>query len=237
MSHRTNRCPNHRSRNDFQWYRPENPNPTCFGAEQPASNPATVFVQQDTRPVVNIEPRPTAAVSPDVLIYDPNVEPTPNIENDIQDTTQAADQESIIMQNLSGINSRVPRHQTASRCPYYQRLSTIPGFRIAPSNYHSSLQNGNGYLRPAYAPHESLWYRQQNQQEIHRRHMMNSMSGTGASNDTAQPSSFGPYPSRGSTSISNNGHCTQCDQQHPIGHPHRRIRGAYVCGLNLVSIL
>lgn len=28
-------------------------------------------------------------------------------------------------------------------------------------------------MRPAYAPHENLWHRQQNNQELHRRYMMN----------------------------------------------------------------
>lgn len=28
-------------------------------------------------------------------------------------------------------------------------------------------------MRPAYAPHENLWYRQQSNQELHRRYMMN----------------------------------------------------------------
>lgn len=237
MSHRTNRCPNHRLQSDFHWYRPENPNPASFGDASASNNSATAFVPRiDTHPaVVTIEPQ-QPPISPDVLIYDPNVQPNPNIDsNDIQNTTQGNDAVPLNPPNNSTTNSAT-RHQSTSRCPYYRRLS-MSGYHNMPSNYHSSLQNGNGYLRPAYAPHESLWYRQQNNQEIHRRHMMNNMSGTGVANDTTQPSPFGPYPCRGTTSISsisNNGFCTQCDQQHPIGHPHRRLR-QYVCGLNLVS--
>lgn len=233
MSHRINRCPNHRSRNEFHWYHPENPSSAPFGDAAPPTNPATVFGQQETRPVVNIEARqPT--ITPDFLIYDTNVQPNANIDsNDIPDVTPAPGAVPLNQPNNSTSNSHATRHQTNPRCPYYRRLS-MSGYHNMPSNYHSSLQNGNAYLRPAYAPHESLWYRQQNNQEIHRRHLMNSMSGTGVTNDTTQPSSFGAYPSRGTSSISNNGYCTQCDQQHPIGHPHRRLR-QYVCGLNLVS--
>lgn len=164
MSHRTSRCPNHRLRSDFHWYRPENPNPAAFGGSggdnASSGNPATVFVQQDARPVVSIEPS-QPAISPDVLIYDTNVQPNANVEtNDVQDTTtQATDGVSFNPPNNSANNSHVSRHQSTSRCPYYRRLS-MSGYQYAPSsiiNYHSSLQNGNGYLRPAYAPHESLW--------------------------------------------------------------------------------
>lgn len=164
MSHRASRCPNHRLRSDFHWYRPENPNPSSFsgsggGDTTSSSNPATVFVQQDPRPAVNIEPRqPT--ISPDVLIYEANVQPNASVEtSDVQDTTQATDGVSFNPPNNSAMNSHVSRHQSAQRCPYYRRLS-MSGYHNAPSsiiNYHSSLQNGSGYLRPAYAPHESLW--------------------------------------------------------------------------------
>lgn len=184
---------------------------------------------------MNIETRQPPPISPDVLIYDPNIQPNANIDsNDIQNVTQESGAAPFNPPNNASANSHATRHQSASRCPYYRRLS-MSNYHNMPSNYHSALQNGNGYLRPAYAPHESLWYRQQNNLESHRRHMMNNMSGTAAANDTAQPSSFGPYSRSGSSSISNNGYCTQCDQQHPIGHPHRRLR-QYVCGLNLVSI-
>lgn len=42
--------------------------------------------------------------------------------------------------------------------------------------YNNSMLNGNNAVYnnrppPAYAPHEHLWYRQQNNQELHRRHM------------------------------------------------------------------
>lgn len=164
MSHRTSRCPNHRLR-DFHWYRPENANPASFGGSggggntTSSNNPATVFAQQDPRPVVNNESR-QPPISPDVLIYDANVQPNANAEaSDVQDTTQATDGVSFNSPNNSAINSHPSRHQSASRCPYYRRLS-MSGYHNAPSgiiNYHSSLQNGNGYLRPAYAPHESLW--------------------------------------------------------------------------------
>lgn len=115
-----------------------------------------------------------------------------------------------------------------SRCPYARRLSAS-GYHSLPSYYHTNLQNGAPYLRPAYAPHESLWYRQQNNQEIHRRHMMNNMgSGTNTSTDnTTTAPSLNAYPNRGPTSN---------DQQHPIGHSHRRMARQYICGLNMVCI-
>lgn len=243
LSHRTNRCQNHFHRrlcNGSEWYRPENPNPIPFNetlSSSSPSNPSTVFVQEDTHPVVNIEQRPPT-ISPDVLIYDPypNLQPTANIDsNNIRDGQPATDSVPFSSQNITPANAHATRHQSSSRCPYYRRLS-MSGYHNMPNHYHSPLQNVNGYLRPAYAPHESLWHRQQNNQEVHRRHMMNSMSGSGVTNDSTAPSSFGTYASRvGASSNPNGAYCMQCDQQHPIGHPHRRIAARqYICGLNSV---
>lgn len=159
--------------------------------------------------------------------------------NNVRDGAQATGSATFPDQNnlSSGVQSQSqPQARHGSRCPFYRRVS-MSGYHNVPSYYHSNLQNGSTYFRPAYAPHESLWYRQQNNQEIHRRHMMNSMSGTNTSNENTSSSSFGAYPNRGTTSMSNSGVCTQCDRQHPIGRPHHRRPRQYVCGLNLVCFL
>lgn len=231
-------------------------NTTRFRAGGPWYSSDPIVIQ---RSVENAEPQPQAPpISPEVLIYEPyanNQNPSAvhvggggdggvSVEgagNNTRDSSQAnaptafnavngdmiADphvqaQAQAQAQNQSQAQAQAQaRH--GSRCPYFRRLSAS-GYHSLPTYYHSNLQNGAPYLRPAYAPHESLWYRQQNNQEIHRRHMM---SGTNASNDSTAAPGFGAYPNRGATSG---------DQQHPIGHPHRRMARQYVCGLNLVCI-
>lgn len=180
---------------------------------------------------------PQPSISPDVLMYEPfsSAAPSSSAEaNTARDSSQANASASFSGANNSAIGTQTLRSQPSPRCSFYRRLS-MSNYHNAPNHYHSNLQNGNPYLRPAYAPHESLWYRQQNNQEIHRRHMMNSMSGTNGTNDSTASNSFGSYGGRVTTSLTNNAFCMQCDQQHPIGHPHRRVR-QYVCGLNLVCI-
>lgn len=243
LVNRLNRCLNHTNnrlslnRSDAQWFRPDNSNSTTFDAPS-AHNSNTSFVPQDARPVANAESQPS--ISPDVLMYEPfsNVSSSSssNLEsNTVRDAPQASGLTSFPTTNNSAIGTQTTRHQSgSSRCPYYRRLS-MSSYHNPPNHYHSNLQNGNPYLRPAYAPHESLWYRQHNNQEIHRRHMTNTMSGTNATNEPAPTNSFSYPISRGTTSMSNNAFCLQCDQQHPVGHPHRRIR-QYVCGLNLVCM-
>lgn len=221
---------------DGQWHRSaDNQNAASFDDATPASNPPTVFVSQDTRPVVNVE-QPQPAISPEILMYEPytGVQPPTNAEaSNVRDGAQAPGAPPFSAVNPPTVGAQAhasARHGT--RCPFYRRVS-MSGYHNLPNHYHAPLQNGNSYLRPAYAPHESLWYRQQNNQEMHRRHMMNSMSGNNVTNDNTTSNSFGVYPNRGATSISNSAFCLQCDQQHPIGHPHRRMR-QYVCGMNLV---
>lgn len=246
LNHRFNRCHHNRLLRMEPW--PQNSNSTTFDLAAAAAavaasasaststnqNPNSMFVPQDTRPAANVEPPPP--LSPDVLMFEPytNVQSPPNAaESGSHNAAPESGATPFAATNNSAIGPQTARHQPSSRCPYYRRLS-MSGYHNMPNHYHPTLQNGNAYLRPAYAPHESLWYRQQNNQEIHRRHMMNSMSGTNVSNDSTTSNTFGTYPGRGATNMTNNGFCLQCDQQHPIGHPHRRIR-QYVCGLNLVS--
>lgn len=222
---------------DGQWHRGDNQNAASFDDATTPTNPSTVFVSQEPRPVVNVE-QPQPAISPEILMYEPyaGVQPAANAEtNNVRDGAQAPGaQLPFPATNNSAIGTHPPPTTTrhGSRCPFYRRVS-MSNYHNLPNHYHAPLQNGNSYLRPAYAPHESLWYRQQNNQEMHRRHMMNSMSGNSGTNDNTTSNSFGVYPSRGTTSISNGAYCLQCDQQHPIGHPHRRVR-QYVCGMNLV---
>lgn len=237
-----------RLRGNGPWYRTD-PNPTTL------ANIASA-IMQDTRVVGNIvqqtqapppPPPPPAPVSPDVVIYEPysNTQNASTVHGNDGDSSQANDAAAFNNSANGGLIDNAHAHAQAqaqsqtqaqvqaqtqtqaqarhgSRCPYYRRLSAS-GYHGIPSYYHPNLQPGAPYLRPAYAPHESLWYRQQNNQEIHRRHMS---SGANASNDNPVSSSFGalPYPRSAATG----------DQQHPIGHTHRRMTRQYVCGLNLV---
>lgn len=164
-----------------------------------------------------------------------------SVPNNNRDSSQAVSDGDIIDAHAGARNAQAQQSQTpaqvqqtsgqtqgrhGSRCPYFRRLSAS-GYHNVPNFYHPNIQNGSPYLRPAYAPHESLWYRQQNNQEIHRRHMMNSMSSNAnASNDNPVSGSFSTLPYPRSTASG--------DQQHPIAHPHRRMARQYVCGLNLV---
>lgn len=204
-----------------------------------------------TRPVENAEQQPQPPpISPEVQIYEPysNIQNPSAVHgsgggadaagnNDIRDSSQATPAFNAVngdvivdphVQAQAQSQAQAQARHGSHRCPYFRRLSAS-GYHSLPSYYHSNLQNGAPYLRPAYAPHESLWYRQQNNQEIHRRHMMNSMSsGTNAASDNATTApGFGAYPNRVPTTN---------DQQHPIGHAHRRVPRQYVCGLNLVCI-
>lgn len=221
------------------WYRPDNHNATTFADVTAANNTSTVFVPQDaSRP---IEPSQSPPIVPEILMYAyPNGQNAATTDpNNVRDTAQPTDSAAFPDQNNPSNGTQSQSQAQArhgSRCPFYRRVS-MSGYHNMPSYSHSYLQNGNTYFRPAYAPHELLWHRQQNNQEIHRRHMMNTMSGTNTSNENATSSSFGTYPNRGTASMSNNNVCAQCDQQHPIGHPHHRRVRQFVCGLNVVGFL
>lgn len=186
-----------------------------------------------TQPTINIEqPEPVSELnaSPDVLVYEANPtaanteaanNPNGNAENSQENT-------SVPYQSNQNNGSYFVRNQTNSRCPYLFR-------RLSASNYIPT-QIGMNYSRPAYAPHETLWNRQQYTQELHRRHMANSMNAN-MSNETMPINTFNTYPSRsnGSASASNTTLCISCNQHHPNTHPHRRLR-PHVCHLNLVSV-
>lgn len=184
-----------------------------------------------TQPAVdNAESIPILNTSPDVLVYEANpttanteVNNNPNgaVENTQQNT-------SVPYQSNQNNGLYFARNQTNSRCPYLFR-------RLSASNYMPNPIRNN-YLRPAYAPHESLWNLQQHTQELHRRHMTNSMNPS-MSNETMPINTFNGYPGRtnGSASVSNATLCVSCNQHHPNTHPHRRLR-PHVCHLNLVSV-
>lgn len=159
---------------------------------------------------------PPTAVSPGIIVYERQPSPLQPIDN--QNVSGDNPQRTLGEQYMALPPHHHPqmRHQPNSRCPYVPR-------RMSTANFNNLYSN----LRPAYAPHEMLWFRQQNNQEILRRHMMNSMI-----NDPTPSSSFGAYASNRVNNSS--GVCVQCDQQHPLGHPHRRPR-PHVCPLNLSS--
>lgn len=139
----------------------------------------------------------------------------------------------------TGSWSHASRGQVSSRCPFMlqdRNRRYAPGhhYNIVHHQFPYALQNNSYHpVRPAYAPHENLWYRQQNNQEMHRRHLMTSANdsntdgfGTASGNNVA--------PNRASVAPATNAvYCLSCDHQHPTGMSHqpghhRRIR-AYVC--------
>lgn len=131
------------------------------------------------------------------------------------------------------------RNQPQPRCPF---LSTDRNRRYATSNhqhmYHNHPhQNSNvPHVRPAYAPHEILWHRQQNNQEMHRRHMMHTANAEGAG-ATNQPHNHHPTNNVRILGTNNQGpaFCLSCDQQHyPLPIPNRRVR-SYMCPFPVVS--
>lgn len=130
------------------------------------------------------------------------------------------------------------RNQSQPRCPF---LSSDRGRRIVTSNlqtmYHNQYPHTSGnihYIRPAYAPHETLWYRQQNNQEMHRRHMIHpaNVEGMTVTNPHLHHHNnnirlYGP-----NNQAPNMVYCLSCDQQHP--NTHRRAR-AFMCPAPAVS--
>lgn len=159
--------------------------------------------------------------SPDAIIFGRRMNaPSPNSEmNTNQNVANDNSQRSHSEQFMPVPPHHHPqiRHQSGARCPYAHR-------RLSTSNYHSLYPTN---MRPAYAPHEMLWFRQQNNQEMLRRHYMNSL------NEPIPSNTFGYVPNRMNNASLTNGICMSCDQQHPIGHPHRRR--THVCPLNLSS--
>lgn len=119
------------------------------------------------------------------------------------------------------------RSQAPSRCPfmYTDRNRRSYHCNMVHHNYPYLTQNGAYHnVRPAYAPHENLWYRQMSNQEVYRRHLMNHMSGVESTNFNTPPTSQSPTGS------------VYC-HQHPsaIGRhqpPHHRCLRTYVCPEN-----
>lgn len=214
------------------WQR--NADPTASTSEQPqattsntAPNDDVSFVSENqppnnAMPLISVRvPRINIirrAISPD-RVYRPhsnpiaannesNPNPTNTAEPAAPENTPSTDFSST---NRHTIETPTTRPQPSTRYPYMvRRLST------------SSFLPNNSHLRPAYAPHETLWNRQQLNQEIHRRHMMNGMSG-GISNDSMPPNTFTSYPNRANlstTSTSGTAPCQTCHNQHPV----RRLR-------------
>lgn len=169
------------------------------------------------------QPNVPNTVTPDIIVYEPHLSATsPNLElnsnqNVSNDNTQNSHAFTAVPQTM--YHHPQIRHQTGGRCPYAHRNRLSSSYSVHPSN-----------MRPAYAPHEMLWFRQQNNQEMLRRHYMNSI------NETTPSNSFGYIPNRSAGANATLANCIQCNQQHPIGHPHRRLT-SHVCPLNLVTQL
>lgn len=187
--------------------------------------PADLSTPPANEPNQNDEPQPLIATPEMICINETHSNAsTSNLEINLNSNVSNENQSSR-MHTMNGLPHHHPpvRHQPGGRCPYASR-------RLSTTNYHN-FHPAN--MRPAYAPHEMLWFRQQNNQEMLRRHYMNSMSG-GITEPTPS-SSFGYVANRMNTNGTiANGVCMQCDQQHPIGHPHHRRVRPHVCPLNLV---
>lgn len=117
------------------------------------------------------------------------------------------------------------RNQQQPRCPFM----TTDRSRRHVTSHHQAMYlnqfphqtNNIHYFRPAYAPHETLWYRQQNNQEMHRRHMMHPTPVDATNPHSHQHTTnirlLGP-----NTQPTNMVYCLSCDQQH-LGTS-RRVR-------------
>lgn len=141
--------------------------------------------------------------------------------------------------------NHINRNQSTSRCPFIlsdrtRRLSSSNQFtNMVHQHYPYPLQSSSypyHHIRPAYAPHENLWYRQQNNQEMHRRHFMNNNMATGDSNVANDSfSTNGNNRLNGVPGLQPNAvYCLSCDQQHglPSNPNHRRMRPSVVCRIN-----
>lgn len=178
----------------------------------PANNPMPLISVRVPR--INVI---RSALSPE-RVYRPHSNPVaanndanPNPTNTAEPAPENTPSTDFASSNRHPIEMPTTRPQASTRYPcMVRRLST------------SSFMP-HSYLRPAYAPHETLWNRQQLNQEIHRRHMMNGMSG-GISNDSMPPNTFTSYPNRAAniatTSTNNTAPCQTCHNQHPV----RRLR-------------
>lgn len=124
----------------------------------------------------------------------PNAEPTMPTEATTNDSSASTNQRPILAPSFLNppTNSSVSfRNQAASRCPFIINGDRNRRFHCNGAHHHYpyAMQNGAYQnVRPAYAPHETLWYRQQNNQELHRRHFMNHISSLEASTDFSNPS-------------------------------------------------
>lgn len=81
---------------------------------------------------------------------------------------------------------------------------------------------GPNNIRPPYAPHETLWYRQQNNQEL-RRHFMNHMPSMEPTTDFSSAPPSRPAVNQPSGSV----YCYQ--------HPNARHPSNFRCSRNLLS--
>lgn len=233
------------------WYS-ENNNPTFLPRHDRASPNAFTTNHYIRSPPVSPPQPPSIAIqrpphpppSPGIVIYESHIndasssatiaetnnetvsEPDANGVQFIS-STQALPTNNTNTNNNNTLNAIYGRHGQ-SRCPFIlRRFSTSNGFQ----NYYNSIPAA--HRTTAYAPHEMLWVRQQNTQELHRRHMMNinSSSNTDPANSTAQASSISHNP--------NSAFCVSCDVPH--GHiGHRRLRpyrpsavSFHFCGIDI----
>lgn len=195
-----------------------------------ASPPAMPLA--DNQPITISPPLPTSPSSPTQPHQRANNSGPSN--NRISDPTMYTN-EGIQRQTQHGHNWTF-RNQPQPRCPF---LASDRNRRYVAS-HHQALylnqyphQTSNiHYVRPAYAPHETLWYRQQNNQEMHRRHMMHPSAGVDGATSTNPHTSnvriLGP-----NNAPANMVYCLSCDQQHPGNN--RRMRSSYMCGFPGVS--
>lgn len=111
-------------------------------------------------------------------------------------------------------------------CPYSAYVRNRPDYPTNQTVYYNPYQqqtNNTNYVRPAYAPHESLWYQQQNNQEMHRRHMIHPANLEGMSSANPQLHHDNTHVQmHASNSPNSAAHCVTCDIQQPGNN--RRMR-------------
>lgn len=222
---------------NHQYYVPtyNRPNTAANNVNNNNSMPLQVSAPpSNTSSVQGAVSQPPTALPPSNEVVDTST----NATNAGQNSEDVPTNRPLFLNPHTGNWSHASRSQLNSRCPFMlqdriRRYVSGHHYNIGHHQLPYLLQNNNYHpVRPAYAPHENLWYRQQNNQEMHRRHLMT--GGNDATNDTfGTGSGSGGAGNRTSAAQASNAvYCLSCDHQHPTGisHPpghHRRIR-AYV---------
>lgn len=207
----------------------------------PIISPPPAMPHTDDQPITISPPLPTTPSSP-TQPHQRAVNNSGPSNNRISDPTMYTNNSGIQRQTQHGHNWTF-RNQPQPRCPFLasdrnRRYVTSHHQALYLNQYPHQTSNIH-YVRPAYAPHETLWYRQQNNQEMNRRHMMHP-----GPNIDVTTNSTNPHIHNHNSNVrilgpnnppSNMVYCLSCDQQHPGNN--RRMRSSYMCAFPGVSYL